>query len=275
MSGPIKGHICPEYYWVQVQLQLECCNLEECDFWQCDIGEYKNKDEFLQDTDPNEPFRSIETGFEKGCLIQLIPKDKIGDAVLNGSNYFKTIHDHATFIYPPKIEMTPYECDLWIAETVSKMSTDSKYFNSIFDKVIYWRLNKSNNVKIDRDRKWFAENIGKFEQMWNYVTYFRNNQDKLNMLIDYIDNRPNGRTTIKKEDEIMNVVDKIYNKQDKNYDTTINNIKNTIKKWTTQKSLRQQPSRKLIKDKKNSKINTFNKNYNQDTSFDDGMYLFR
>ena len=35
MSGPIVDNICPIYYWIQVQLQLECCDLEECDFWQC------------------------------------------------------------------------------------------------------------------------------------------------------------------------------------------------------------------------------------------------
>ena len=35
--GEIDGEICPHYYWVQVQVQLECCDLEEFDFWQCSI----------------------------------------------------------------------------------------------------------------------------------------------------------------------------------------------------------------------------------------------
>ena len=46
MDGPIKNHICPIYYWDQVQLQLECCDLEECDFWQCKISLYKTRQEF-------------------------------------------------------------------------------------------------------------------------------------------------------------------------------------------------------------------------------------
>ena len=29
---------------------------------------------FIDDTDSDEPFRSLKTGFEKGCLIQLVPR---------------------------------------------------------------------------------------------------------------------------------------------------------------------------------------------------------
>jgi len=49
--------IVPCYYYPQIQIQMECCNLDECDFWQCDIKEYRNFEEFLSDTDPKEPFR--------------------------------------------------------------------------------------------------------------------------------------------------------------------------------------------------------------------------
>lgn len=73
MEGPIKDWICPIYYWIQVQMQLESCDLDECDFWQCNISEYETRDEFIKDTHNFEPFRSLETNFEKGCLIQLLP----------------------------------------------------------------------------------------------------------------------------------------------------------------------------------------------------------
>ena len=38
-SGDIKGGICPHYYEYQCQVQMQCCNLDKCDFWQCDIEE--------------------------------------------------------------------------------------------------------------------------------------------------------------------------------------------------------------------------------------------
>ncbi len=39
----------PLYYWMQVQIQLEVCNLEECDLFQCKFIEYKNKTEYKND----------------------------------------------------------------------------------------------------------------------------------------------------------------------------------------------------------------------------------
>ena len=38
---PITG-FCPEYYWAQVQGQLEVCDLKYCDFVECYIEEYKS-----------------------------------------------------------------------------------------------------------------------------------------------------------------------------------------------------------------------------------------
>ena len=40
----------PLYYWMQVQIQLEVCDLEECDLFQCKFIEYKNKTEYINDT---------------------------------------------------------------------------------------------------------------------------------------------------------------------------------------------------------------------------------
>ena len=45
-TGEVKGVICPIHYWDQVQIQLACCDLDECDFWQCDIKEYPTKELF-------------------------------------------------------------------------------------------------------------------------------------------------------------------------------------------------------------------------------------
>ena len=50
--GSKKG-ICPSYYWCQVQLQLNCCDLDECDFWQCEIIEYVDRVDFVNDSKEN------------------------------------------------------------------------------------------------------------------------------------------------------------------------------------------------------------------------------
>jgi len=221
MDGAIIANICPEYYWVQVQLQLECCDLDECDFWQCEIKEYESRQEFIDDTDNNESFRSLNFKFEKGCLIQLLPKSKMSE-ILNGQ-YDKIVYDEASFIYPPKIEMSPLDCDLWIAKTMANIHTMPKYKDYFFDKVLYWKLVKSKNVTILRDKKWFAESLPKLQKMWDYVIFLRNNKDKTDLLMNYINTR-----TRKMNKDIMSVVEKIYNTTAPNYDLMIRDLVNTV-----------------------------------------------
>lgn len=208
MDGPIKGGICPIYYWVQVQLQLECCQLDECDFWQCEISEYESRSEFIEDTDPNETFRSKTSKFEKGCLIQVLPKNKINE--MDEGKLFDVIYEGALFLYPPKIEMSPIDCDIWIAETMSNFEKlcPNGYF---FDRVKYWKLESSKCVTINRDKSWLDENIPTIGKVWNYVEYLRKNGDKSKIIFDYIESMP-----IKNNKKIMSLIDFICNEPDEN-----------------------------------------------------------
>lgn len=216
-TGPIVDNICPVYYWVQVQLQLECCDLDECDFWQCDIREYDSREEFIEDTDAREPFRSRTTGFEKGVLIQLVPKKRIPD--IENGNYLDVIYEDAIFIYPPKIEMTPFDCDVWVAKTMASFSDDTKYKDYVFDKVIYWKLIDSFNVTINRDKVWFSENLPILENMWRMITFFRNNKDKLDIWVKYIDS-----LMIKKTKDIMSTAEKLCDDKNPNYEKIVRDI---------------------------------------------------
>ena len=51
-SRPITG-IIPPVYFGQVQGQLEVCDLEYCDFLECELREYNNQKEFFEDVDEN------------------------------------------------------------------------------------------------------------------------------------------------------------------------------------------------------------------------------
>jgi putative phage-type endonuclease len=202
-EGEVKGNICPTEYWIQVQFQMECCNLDACDFWQCSIYEYKNKDEFLKDTDVNEPFRSKFNQLEKGCTIQLLPKEKRQESY---DDYFNTIFEYSTHIYPPKVQMSPYECDKWIEEQLKLVETDKQYENVYVDKVLYWRINLPHCVTIERDKQWFKDNLPTMEKIWKYVEFFRlHKEDIMPVLLDYIDS-----LTIKRNKIIMSAIEMLY-----------------------------------------------------------------
>jgi putative phage-type endonuclease len=213
--------ICPRYYWAQVQLQLECCDLDECDFWQCKITEYKSRDKFIQDTDTSEPFRSKDIGFEKGCLIQLVPAkeyaetrdekftfNKFGE-YSEYNKYAKMVYEHARYIHPPKIEMSPYDCDQWVSKTLANLSSiiqensEFKEKNYVLDRVVYWRLEKSKCITIERDTKWFEEKLPFLKRMWSYIEFFRKHDKQRDLLENYIDCF-NTETRSEKQQEEMN-----------------------------------------------------------------------
>jgi putative phage-type endonuclease len=204
-TGEIKDGICPIYYWDQVQLQLECCDLELCDFWQCNLNEYSSREEFIADTDTSEPFRSQTTGFEKGVLIQLLPRNKIEEA--SNGHYLTVVYDNASFIYPSKIEMSPEECDLWIAETLSNLYSTHK--DHIFDKIIYWKLIESKSVTIERDRAWFKERLPILQKTWDNVEYLRSHKDRAEIAFQYIESLK--ETEKKKNEKAIYAVELICN----------------------------------------------------------------
>ena len=214
-DGEIIDNICPLYYWIQVQLQLECCDLDECDFWQCEIKEYTSRDYFIGDTDANEPFRSKYTGFEKSCLIELMPKFK----TYTETTFKDAVYDDATFIYPPKIEMTPYECDMWVSNTIADIPLNDKYKGYYVNRVVYWKLVTSNNVTIKRDKEWFNKMLPILKQTWDYVVFFRQNKKPFDEFMEYFNKETTGynmdkldKTKAKELDKkMMDYIDKLYN----------------------------------------------------------------
>lgn len=183
-KGKICGGICPEYYWFQVQQQLECCDLDKCDFWQCSLIEYNSRDEWLIDVDKKNKVINTEEQNEekfildtckKGCIIQLQPKNKEYDE-------FKSI-----YIYPDSVDMTCEEYDKWVLDKLTNFHNTKNAKNYYFDKVLYWKLKKSHNVIIERDEQWFADNFPKYKELWKRISYYRKNikeaeklRDKLN-----------------------------------------------------------------------------------------------
>ena len=82
-KGEVHGEICPHNYWCQIQQQLECCDLELCDFWQCNIKEFYTREEWLnndketisrQEQDVDLP---IAKQCMKGMILQFLPKKKL------------------------------------------------------------------------------------------------------------------------------------------------------------------------------------------------------
>lgn len=287
-ENPLEA--CPIYYYDQVLQQLEVCDLDECDFWQCKISEYSSREEFIEDTDKNEPFRSKKTEYEKGCLIQLLPKKiNIGD------DYDLAVWTYAKFIHPPKIEMSPYECDKWLLNTISRINTDPshEFYGWFVDRIVYWYLEDSHCVTINRDKKWFENKLPIYLKTWREVEFFRNNKEAKNLLKEYLSsigfelNKEDrsfntnyfGDILQKKIKEIYSLNDK--DKKSKEYISIVNNINNEIEQ--NRKLLKEGKDKlkdKFKADKYPNRVNTQRKTFykkkyspNQNDSSDDIIIL--
>ena len=192
-SGRIHGNICPYYYYCQVQQQLECCDLEECDFWQCKIIEYRSRNDYLSDlcddtihtVGTNDEQISIDNKIKSGIILKFLPKK--WEPEFDGDN----IDWKSKFIYPPRLDMDIIEYDSWVMNTLSNWMTTYNELSEthLFDKIIYWKLKLSHNVLIKRDKTMFKNIYPILEDTWSKVLYYRSNLDKLNDLKNIIEKR--------------------------------------------------------------------------------------
>jgi len=185
-SGPIRDTICPVYYWCQVQQQLECLDLDECDFIQCNIERYGGREDWLAHTQQECDFRSIKYGNLRGVVIELIPT-KLSKCDYNEKGYLAdmTIWTKTKCLFPPKIDMSLKELDDWILGELNKLPWGYSLHN-----IIYWRLIEQNCTLILRDREWFKSQLPTYNKIWGYVEYLRANLDVCEKWKEWIDAQP-------------------------------------------------------------------------------------
>ncbi len=195
-KGAIAGDICPYYYYCQVQQQLECCELEFCDFIQCALVEYENREEYLKDVNHKFVITEGTDGslvdddraqpiMSKGMLLQFLPK--VYEPKFDGDKH----HYKGFYIYPPRLTMTEQQYNNWILEKISTWKDEypdiaETYY---FDKVLYWKINNAHTVTIPRDKEWFANIFPVLQETWSKVCYYREHMDELPNVQEIADKR--------------------------------------------------------------------------------------
>jgi len=144
-------------YWIQMQLQMEVCDLDECDFLETKFIEYPDYESYKNDsslaTFKGEKFNSFTTtasGNYKGIII-----------------YFHTKEGNPHYEYMPLNCWTPENVSKWEETMVNKY--ESEPYNYIFMKFIYWKLEKLSCVLVLRSRDWFSKNVGQLEKVWKTI----------------------------------------------------------------------------------------------------------
>lgn len=131
-------------YWIQMQLQMEVCNLNECDFLETRFIEYTCENEFLNDGDEF----ITKDGNKKGIIL--------------------CFHNTISPIYEYYLHELHGNYEEW------EKHIYNKNHELTFIKTIYWKLDELSCILVLRNKKWF--NIAKpmIEDLWNIVLKERN-----------------------------------------------------------------------------------------------------
>ena len=165
-------------YWIQMQLQMEVCNLDECDFLETKFTEYTLHSEFQADSQPNNICVSID-GKTKGIII-----------------HFHTISTgKPMYIYKPLDIITEDECTRWCQKIIEEYRHKLDYS---FITYLYWKLEVNSCVLVVRNKKWFTDNVHELASIWDTIEKER---------VDGYHHRAPNRKPKKENDIIVSLIE--------------------------------------------------------------------
>jgi putative phage-type endonuclease len=156
-------------YWVQMQIQMETCGLNECDFLETRFKEYEGGyEEFI--SDPNFPD----------------PESTTGKRVDTGATTYRGIIAHFEGPTGPKYEYHSF--GLTIAEILEWENTVvAKYPECTWVQTLYWHLAEISCILVLRNKPWFIKAQPHIELLWSIVEQERGG--------DYSHRAPKRRNT--------------------------------------------------------------------------------
>jgi putative phage-type endonuclease len=142
-------------YWIQMQLQMEVCDLDECEYLETRFIEYLNEDEFYSDS-VDDNFIFTKNYDYKGIILHFIKQ------TTNEKTQLTSIEN--IYIYKP-INMNRQNYNIWV--NIEKEKQEK--MGNIFIKNYYWKLDEISCVVVQRNKKWFNDNIYKMKEIWDIV----------------------------------------------------------------------------------------------------------
>jgi putative phage-type endonuclease len=150
----------PLHYWMQMQGQLETCDLEECDFLQVKLEEYQNTDAYQEDV-------LLEEGSVKeGYTSQGYPKGLV--LTFMGSD----ADSNPTYSYEYCEMFASYEqCLAWRDDILKSYKERNIPYNACHEN--WWYIKRYECTLVLRDRRWWRETMPKIIDFWEDVENYR------------------------------------------------------------------------------------------------------
>lgn len=130
-------------YWIQMQVQMEVCELNECDFLETRFIEYDSYNDFINDGS----FNYTKNNKYKGVCVLFFDCNS-----------------------QPIYEYQPWNCSHDDFITWNNNILD-KHKNNIWFKNIYWYLDEVSVVLVPRNKLWFSAAKLILDKLWETITY--------------------------------------------------------------------------------------------------------
>jgi putative phage-type endonuclease len=131
-----------EEYWVQTQIQMETCDLDECDFLETRFLEYSDAAAFYAD----------EQRDYKGVLLHFIQQNSYDTAPVYKYMPIDVVCDQET-----------------VAEWIERSKVECRGEGLALLNTLYWYLEEMSCVLIERNQAWFSTAIPKIEAVWKTI----------------------------------------------------------------------------------------------------------
>jgi len=174
----------PRHYWMQMQGQLESCDLEECDFLQVKFIEYYteqdyNDDVYLVDEKVKEGYSS--NGLVKGLLIAFIKNSLVGNPTIQ--------YEYCEF-------NSSYDSlKEWSEKIIDNYKEGDFKYDTV--KLHWWKIERYECTLVGRDREWWLDVQPKIIDFWEDVLHYRN--VGIQELIDKKEDKKTKRIKLKKD----------------------------------------------------------------------------
>ena len=147
----------PKHYWYQMQGQLECCDLDECDFFQVKLEEYDSYEDYCKD------IFEIDGNVQEGRTALNYPKGTVAT--------YKTGEKLSYEFHPLNLSN----------EKLSEWVNDHKAKDNFFE-AKYWKIERYECTLVKRDKQWWIDVIDKILDFYNDLNKSKTNPEELENL---------------------------------------------------------------------------------------------
>ena len=146
-------HEVPRHYWMQMQGQLEVCDLDECDFFQVKLEEYFDVKDYEADV-------LITDGLQHGYTNDGLPKGLL-------IAYMKKDSSDIEYKYSPWLASLDTILN-WQKDVLDELKEDYT-----IHEMKWWRIERYECTLVRRDKEWWLSVVPDIIKFWKEVVHYR------------------------------------------------------------------------------------------------------